>query len=105
MIEYKCFKFAECPEILSPAEVVVKFGDPLFIMCNTSAPGVEQVELNVSFGAMQTVGPLSVIWTADEVKEWDVKAKCSVTLENDECIQMTNITVYSEYKTTDFSAS
>lgn len=82
----------------------MRFGDPLSINCSTSAADVKQVDFNVTFGEKQADQPFSVTWAADEVKEWVVTAKCFVTLERNQCFEMPRITVYSEYKSTDFSA-
>lgn len=98
------FLIAECPVILSPAEVVVRFGDPLSINCRTSAADVKQVDFNVPFGGKQTDQPFSVTWVVEEVKEWVVEAQCFATLESNQCVEMPRITVYSEYKSTGFSA-
>lgn len=88
--------------MLSPAEVAVRFGDPLLMNCRTSAADVERFNFTVPFGATQVDKPFSVTWAVEEVKEWVVKAQCFVTLGNNHCFEMPRITVYSEYKTTDF---
>lgn len=82
----------------------MRFGDPLLINCSTSAADVKQVDFNVPFGGKQADQPFSVTWAAEEVKEWVVKAQCFVTLESNQCVEMPRITVYSEYKSIDFSA-
>lgn len=97
------FPIAECPVILSPAEVVLRFGDPLSIICSTLAADV-QVDFEVPFGMKQEDQPFSVTWDVEEVKEWVVQAQCFATLEGNQCAEMPHITVYSEYKTTDLSA-
>lgn len=88
---------AACPVILTPAEVVVRFGDPLSINCSTWAANVEEIDFIVSFGKKQVEQPLSVSWAVAEVKEWAVKAECFVTLGKNQCFQMPNVIVYSEY--------
>lgn len=88
---------AACPVILTPAEVVVRFGDPLSINCSTSAANVKEIDFIVSFGKKQAEQPLSVSWAVEEVKEWAVKAECFVTREQNQCFEMPNVIVYSEY--------
>uniref|UniRef100_A0A674M8X5 Ig-like domain-containing protein n=1 Tax=Takifugu rubripes TaxID=31033 RepID=A0A674M8X5_TAKRU len=83
-----------CPVILTPAEVVVRFGDPLSINCSTSAANVKEIDFIVSFGKKQVEQPLSVSWAVEEVKEWDVNAECFVTLEQNQCFKMPNVIVY-----------
>ncbi|XP_056870366.1 intercellular adhesion molecule 5 isoform X1 [Takifugu flavidus] len=83
-----------CPVILTPAEVVVRFGDPLSINCSTSAANVEEIDFIVSFGKKQVEQPLSVSWAVEEVKEWAVNAECFVTLEQNQCSEMPNVIVY-----------
>uniref|UniRef100_A0A674PJN2 Ig-like domain-containing protein n=1 Tax=Takifugu rubripes TaxID=31033 RepID=A0A674PJN2_TAKRU len=87
-------QFYPCPVILTPAEVVVRFGDPLSINCSTSAANVKEIDFIVSFGKKQVEQPLSVSWAVEEVKEWDVNAECFVTLEQNQCFKMPNVIVY-----------
>uniref|UniRef100_A0A3B5K602 Ig-like domain-containing protein n=1 Tax=Takifugu rubripes TaxID=31033 RepID=A0A3B5K602_TAKRU len=87
-------QFYPCPVILTPAEVVVRFGDPLSINCSTSAANVKEIDFIVSFGKKQVEQPLSVSWAVEEVKEWDVNAECFVTLEQNQCSEMPNVIVY-----------
>lgn len=85
-----------CPVTLSPAEVAVRFGDPLTINCSTSAADVRQIGFEVPFGGKQENQPFSVTWAAEEVREWVVKVLCYVTLDSDQCTEVPRITVYSE---------
>lgn len=87
---------AACPVTLSPAEVAVRFGDPLTINCSTSAADVRQFGIEAPFGGKQQDQPFFVTWAAEEVREWVVRPLCYVTLDNDQCSEAPRIIVYSE---------
>lgn len=85
-----------CPVTLSPAEVAVRFGDPLTINCSTSAADARLIGFEVPFGGKQEDQPFSVAWTAEAVREWVVEPLCYVALDGGRCSEVSRIAVYSE---------
>lgn len=101
LIECSCFWMAGCPLILMPAEVVVRFGDPVSINCSTSATDFWGMGWEVAFGGTGFTNLSAVTWTVEKLRDWTIQAKCYVTLIDNQCFEMPNITLYSEYKSTD----
>lgn len=87
--------------MLMPAEVVVRFGDPVSINCSTSATDFIGMGWEVAIEGTDFINRSAVTWTVEKLREWTIQAKCYVTLKDDQCSEMPNITVYSEYKSTD----
>lgn len=86
---------ADCPLTLTPAEIVVKFGDPASINCSTSATDASLIgwEAVVAGSASEE---LFVPWIVDKLEHWGIEPKCFITLLNLQCTVMPVITLYSK---------
>lgn len=95
---------AVCPPTLTPAEVVVRFGDPASVNCSTSATDVLGMGWEAPIGGTGFVDPPTVTWTVERLQDWSINPKCYITLKNNhQCDAMPTITLYSEYKSTNCS--
>lgn len=89
-----------CPLMLTPAEIVVKFGDPASVNCSTSAPDALFIGWESAIAGTGVQNPPAVTWMAKKLDQWDIEPKCFLTKQNDEqCIVMPVVTLY---KTPDF---
>ena len=89
----------DCPLILTPAEVVVRFGDPVSVNCSTaSTTDFLGMSWEASAGGTGFEDKSSLTWTVEKVDEWDIKPQCYMTRRNGkQCFMTPDITVYSEY--------
>ncbi|XP_041672872.1 intercellular adhesion molecule 5 [Cheilinus undulatus] len=89
-----------CPLMLTPSEIVVKFGDPASVNCSTSAPDAFLIGWESAIGGTGVQKPPAVTWMAKKLDQWDIEPKCFLTKQNNEqCIVMPVVTLY---KTPDF---
>lgn len=84
--------------ILTPAELVVRFGDPVSVNCSTPMPDVEGMGWESTVGGIPFENTTALTWTLDRLEDWTIKPECYVTLTDDQCVMAPNITLYSEYK-------
>lgn len=84
-----------CPPTLTPAEVVVRFGDPASVNCSTSATDVLGMGWEAPIGGTGFVDPPTVTWTVERLQDWSINPKCYITLKNNhQCDAMPTITLY-----------
>ncbi|XP_036944946.1 intercellular adhesion molecule 5 isoform X2 [Acanthopagrus latus] len=85
-----------CPLILTPAEVVVRFGDPVSVNCSTaSTTDFLGMSWEASAGGTGFEDKSSLTWTVEKVDEWDIKPQCYMTRRNGkQCFMTPDITVY-----------
>ncbi|KAM8723919.1 hemicentin-2 isoform 2-T2 [Acanthopagrus schlegelii] len=86
----------DCPLILTPAEVVVRFGDPVSVNCSTaSTTDFLGMGWEASAGGTGFEDKSSLTWTVEKVDEWDIKPQCFMTRRNGkQCFMTPDITVY-----------
>ncbi|XP_068575156.1 intercellular adhesion molecule 5 [Cebidichthys violaceus] len=82
-----------CPLVLTPAEIVVRFGDPVSVNCSTSVTGVFQMGWEATSGSKAT-SDNATTWKVEKVEEWVAKPLCYITLNDYQCSVMLDITVY-----------
>ncbi|XP_075941893.1 intercellular adhesion molecule 1 [Anarhichas minor] len=82
-----------CPLVLTPAEIVVRFGDPVSVNCSTSVTGVFKMGWEATSGATSSTDNV-IAWKAAKVKEWVAKPLCYLNWKGDQCYVMLDITVY-----------
>ncbi|XP_029293944.1 vascular cell adhesion protein 1 isoform X2 [Cottoperca gobio] len=96
-----------CPLVLTPAELVVRFGDPASVNCSTSAAGVLGMGWEGRYGATTSKGPAST-WAVEEVDDWSTKPACFINLKENgsyhECSVWLAITLYKTPDTVSVSA-
>ncbi|XP_041813424.1 intercellular adhesion molecule 5 isoform X2 [Chelmon rostratus] len=83
-----------CPLVLTPAEVVVRFGDPVSVNCTTTATDALKMGWETTSGGTGSEHVSAVTWTVEELKDWTVDPKCFVTLEDKQCQVSLAITLY-----------
>lgn len=89
----------DCPLILTPAEVVVRFGDPVSVNCSVaSTTDFLGMGWEAAFGGTGFEQKSSLTWTVEKVEEWNIYPQCYMTRKNGEqCSVTPDVTVYSEY--------
>lgn len=93
---------AGCPLVVTPAEMVVRFGDPASVNCSTDAD-VQQMGWEAPVGATSTPGP-AVIWTVEKLEDWQINPLCFINLKDTyQCSKNLTITLYSEYQAKDYT--
>ncbi|XP_031675516.1 vascular cell adhesion protein 1-like isoform X1 [Oncorhynchus kisutch] len=82
---------AECP-VISPARLVVKYGDPASSNCSSDTP-VEMGWEAIQGGTSLTDNKVKILnWRVNSVTEWNSKPTCFT--EGGQCQKQLNITVY-----------
>ncbi|KAM6913611.1 vascular cell adhesion protein 1 isoform 2-T2 [Lycodopsis pacificus] len=83
-----------CPLVLTPAHIVVRFGDPVSVNCSTSATGFSQMGWEATSGATWSTDNVTT-WKVEKVKEWVAKPLCYLNgKDNQQCYVMLDINVY-----------
>ena len=92
---------AGCPLVLTPAELVVRFGDPASATCTTTDPNILLIGWEVTSGGKSLDNSSSVTWRVESVEFWSIEPTCYITLDSGlQCTANLPVTVYSEYKAT-----
>lgn len=83
-----------CPLVLTPAHIVVRFGDPVSVNCSTSATGFSQMGWEATSGARSSTDNV-ITWKVEKVEEWVAKPLCYLNGKGgQQCDVMLDITVY-----------
>ncbi|KAM8844975.1 vascular cell adhesion protein 1 [Spinachia spinachia] len=82
-----------CPLVLTPAEMVVRFGDPASVECSTSAKGVVGMGWEAPSGATTSNANVTT-WTVEQVTDWATKPLCYVNTKDAQCYVMLQVTLY-----------
>lgn len=84
-----------CPLVLTPAEIVVKFGDPASVNCSTSTPDADFIGWEATLGGTGASRPPVVTWRVEKLTQWTIEPKCFLTKTNNEqCTVMPAVTIY-----------
>lgn len=96
-----CLLLIGCPVTLSPAELVVKLGDPASVNCSTSVADPAKLGWEAPVGGSGFEGITSITWDVDKVQFWKIAPMCYITTrDNEQCSVSLALTVYSEYMST-----
>lgn len=86
----------DCPLTLTPAEIVVKFGDPASVNCSTAAINA-LMGWEASIGGSGVKGVSHVVWMVAKLEDWKIKPSCWITpTDYPQCELSPVITLYSE---------
>ncbi|XP_060882539.1 intercellular adhesion molecule 5 [Labrus mixtus] len=83
-----------CLLVLTPPEIVVKFGDPATVNCSTSAPDAYVMGWESTVGGTGVVNPPAVTWRVKKLEQWTIEPKCFVSTEREQCIVTPKVTLY-----------
>lgn len=78
-----------------PAEVAVRFGEPVTINCTSSASVILGILWEVPAGEVKLVDAVAT-WSVRQMTEWRGAARCILNLGDRLCSKVPNITLYSE---------
>lgn len=87
--------------MLTPAEVAVRFGDPVSINCSSLVPDALGIGWEVPFGESMVMNGSVHTWIVQQMTEWTGKAVCVLNEGDKICLKAPSITLYSEYKPTE----
>ncbi|KAL6103116.1 uncharacterized protein ACO6RY_02583 [Pungitius sinensis] len=82
-----------CPLVLTPAEIVVRFGDPASVDCSTSAKGFQGMGWEAPSGATTSKTNVTT-WRVEQMMDWATKPLCYVNRVDGQCYVMLQITLY-----------
>uniref|UniRef100_A0AAQ4PQX8 Ig-like domain-containing protein n=1 Tax=Gasterosteus aculeatus aculeatus TaxID=481459 RepID=A0AAQ4PQX8_GASAC len=86
---------SSCPVQISPPTVVVRFGDPLRIICSSTSDQIESIGLESRYGGEKTEGVSSVVLDITSVEHWEVLVICFLNrVKVDQCSENFPVTVY-----------
>ncbi|XP_029595025.1 uncharacterized protein LOC115178131 isoform X1 [Salmo trutta] len=88
---YCDFTDAECL-VISPARLVVKYGDPASSNCSSDTPVQMGWEATQGGTDLTDKEVKSLNWRVDSVTDWNIKPTCYT--EGGQCLKQLNITVY-----------
>ncbi|XP_040917836.1 angiopoietin-related protein 6 isoform X1 [Toxotes jaculatrix] len=95
---------AACPITLTPAEIVVRFGDPASVICNTSATNVSGMGWEAAYGGTGFEQP-PVTWKVEKLETWNEIPECYITLRHGwQCSVFPAITIYKSPDNVSLSA-
>ncbi|KAM9843450.1 vascular cell adhesion protein 1 isoform 3-T3 [Aulostomus maculatus] len=96
--EDEIYTLKDCSQMLTltltPAEIVVRFGDPASINCSTSDSGFFGMGWEASEGRTWHANVSEVTWRVDKVEDWDLEPFCYISFENHQCALSPLITLY-----------
>lgn len=108
-----CFAFfpqevgGDCPLELSDlklnaSELVVQYGDPISVSCNTSFSNYRDFGWSVPLGKV-FINNQTSIWETDSLTEWEIQPVCYMTLANStvQCNRTLTLIIYSKYPSAD----
>ncbi|CAK6969377.1 angiopoietin-related protein 6 isoform X1 [Scomber scombrus] len=78
---------------MTPAEIVVRSGDPASIKCNTLTNDFDTLRWEAKIGG-KTSDQSSLTWEVNALEDWDIEPKCFVTIRLSQCFVTPVITVY-----------
>ncbi|XP_064170255.1 intercellular adhesion molecule 5 isoform X11 [Anguilla rostrata] len=89
---------SECPLMIQPFTVVVRYGDPVSVNCTVSGTH-EGIGWEASEGTVDMVTEVQfVTWRLETLTDWEISPKCFgnflINAEHDQCDKKLNITVY-----------
>ncbi|XP_041824429.1 hemicentin-1-like [Melanotaenia boesemani] len=83
-----------CPLILTPSEIIVKFGDPVEVNC-TANTNISGSGWEVSAGSAHRLDATTLTWKVENLKTWDIKPSCYANLKDrSQCEVGLDITLY-----------
>ncbi|XP_039971660.1 intercellular adhesion molecule 5 [Xiphias gladius] len=83
-----------CPLRLTPAKIVVRFGDPASVNCSTSARDVLGMGWEATVGGTGFKDLPVVTWKVEKLEDWTIGPKCFITTATAQCYMMPSITLY-----------
>ncbi|XP_035253453.1 hemicentin-1-like isoform X2 [Anguilla anguilla] len=97
-LEIEVLYSSECPLMIQPSTVVVRYGDPVLVNC-TVPEDHEGIGWEASEGSVDRVeGVEFVTWSLESLTDWVISPKCFgnflINGEPDQCDKKLNITVY-----------
>lgn len=87
--------------MLTPAEVAVRFGDPVLINCSSLAPDALGISWEATFGERMVMNGSVHTWFVEQMTEWTGVPECHLNQGDAICSLVPDITLYSEYKSTE----
>lgn len=85
----------DCPLSLTPPELVVRYGDPALVTCNTSAPDVAGMGWEATVGGTGLEYSSNVTWMVENLENWNTEASCFINLNDGyQCVVALPITLY-----------
>ncbi|XP_064170254.1 intercellular adhesion molecule 5 isoform X10 [Anguilla rostrata] len=97
-LEIEVLYTSECPLMIQPFTVVVRYGDPVSVNCTVSGTH-EGIGWEASEGTVDMVTEVQfVTWRLETLTDWEISPKCFgnflINAEHDQCDKKLNITVY-----------
>ncbi|KAM9346626.1 vascular cell adhesion protein 1 [Symphorus nematophorus] len=96
----------DCPLTLTPAEVVVRFGDEVSVDCNATSTDTVGMGWEATSGGIGFTSTKTLTWKLENLTEWSIEPLCYTTLtDNHQCQKSPKITLYKTPDTVSISAS
>lgn len=84
-----------CPFVMTPSSVVVQYGDPFAVDCNSTTKEKEGMGWESSYKGTGLIDADHVQLKIEKVDRWSIESQCYMNLNNgDQCSENLPITVY-----------
>ncbi|XP_051797416.1 hemicentin-2 isoform X13 [Acanthochromis polyacanthus] len=98
----------DCPLMVTPSEIVVRFGDPASVNCSTSATNAVGMGWESPVGGTGFEHPPVVTWMVEKLEDWTAAPLCYITLDTttgaEQCDKSPTVTLYKTPDTVSVSA-
>lgn len=83
---------------MSPAELVVRYGDGAEVNCSTESTDVQGMGWEAPVGGTGLLLGSHVLWVVDKMDGWTIHPLCYANFKKrPQCAVSPSITIYSEY--------
>lgn len=84
-----------CPFVMTPSSVVVQYGDPLVVDCNSTTKEREEMGWESDYKGTGAIPADHVQLNIDKVDKWSINSQCYMNLnDGEQCSENLPITVY-----------
>ncbi|KAK2817356.1 hypothetical protein Q5P01_025547 [Channa striata] len=88
-------KSAQCPLVISPSRLVVRYEDPVTANCSVTEQGFFTLGWEVPLESPGCIIGRFLVWSVDSMTEWSIKAACFTLVETGgQCQRTLSLVVY-----------
>uniref|UniRef100_A0A8C4SYQ4 Intercellular adhesion molecule N-terminal domain-containing protein n=1 Tax=Erpetoichthys calabaricus TaxID=27687 RepID=A0A8C4SYQ4_ERPCA len=85
-----------CDVEFSPAEVIVKYGDPVTVTCRTNRTDIRAIGWETSVEPVEPKKSNSTVWNVSSLTVWDAEPRCFINFKAPpkQCDKLLNLIIY-----------
>lgn len=90
------------PITITPAELVVRYGDPASANCHILASDYVSGGWDAPSGHLGFINSTTLQWAIEKLEDMNIQPSCFLALKNnDQCTKKLDVIVYSKYENRD----